>query len=133
MSVLSAFRQLFTQTAKREGTAAEEEVSFAEVIDSGDFKLDVRRRVATLGQQRLQLTSAEFDVLVFLSGHPQRLVTANTMLATSWSANRPRQTEFLKVLLSLRAKLEAAEPGQHYLRTEPWVLYRFNPSSAVRA
>jgi DNA-binding response OmpR family regulator len=131
MSVLSAFQQLFTKTSKREEIAAEEEVSFAEVIDSGDFKIDLRRRVATLGRQQLPLTSAEFDVLVFLSGHPQRLVTPNTMLATSWSTNASRQTEFLKVLLSLRAKLEAAEPGQHYLRTEPWVLYRFNPSSAV--
>jgi len=131
MSVLSAFQQLFTKTSTTEEIAAEEEVSFTEVIDSGDFKIDLRRRVATLGRQQLSLTSAEFDVLVFLSGHPQRLVTPNTMLATSWSTNRSRQTEFLKVLLSLRAKLEAAEPGQHYLRTEPWVLYRFNPSSAV--
>src|SRR5215468_2504016 len=112
MSVLSAFQQLFTKTSTTEEIAAEDEVSFTEVIDSGDFKIDLRRRVATLGRQQLPLTSAEFDVLVFLSGHPQRLVTPNTMLATSWSTNASRQTEFLKVLLSLRAKLEAAEPGQ---------------------
>jgi hypothetical protein len=38
-----------------------------------------------------------------------------------------RQTQFLRVLLSLRKKLEAAETGQQYLRTEPWVIYRFDP------
>jgi two-component system KDP operon response regulator KdpE len=131
MSGLWALRQLFTKTSESEQIAVEEDVSCAQVIDSGDFKIDLSRRVATLGGQRLELTSEEFDVLVFLAGHPQRLVTRNTMLATSWSTNRFRQTAFLRVLLSLRAKLEAAEPGQHYLRTEPWVFYRFNPSSAT--
>lgn len=131
MSGRWAFRQLFTKTSNSEQIAVEEEVSLAQVIDSGDFKIDLSRRVATLGGQPLELTSEEFDVLVFLAGHPQRLVTPNTMLATRWSTNRFRQTAFLRVLLSLRAKLEAAEPGQHYLRTEPWVLYRFNPYSAA--
>jgi DNA-binding response OmpR family regulator len=132
MSGWWALRQLFTKTSEREQIAVEEDVSCgAQVIDSGEFKIDLSRRVATLAGQRLELTSGEFDVLVFLTGHPQRLVTRNTMLATSWSTDRFCQTAFLRVLLSLRAKLEAAEPGQHYLRTEPWVFYRFNPSSAT--
>ena len=41
MSVLLAFQQLFSKTSKREEIAAEEEVSFTEVIDSGDFKIDL--------------------------------------------------------------------------------------------
>lgn len=131
MTGLWAFRQLFTNTSKSERVIAEERVSIAQVIESGAFKIDLSRRSASLGEQELQLTSEEFDVLVFLSGHPQKLVTPNTVLSTNWSSNGSRHTQFLRVLLSLRAKLEAAEPGQHYLRTEPWVLYRFDSSSAA--
>ena len=102
-------------------------------IESGDFRIDLAERTASLCGQPLQLTSQEFDVLVFLASHPQRVVTPRTMLATSWSGNRLRQTEFLKVLLSLRKKLEAVGPDRHYLRTEPWVLYRFDPTSSSAA
>jgi DNA-binding response OmpR family regulator len=126
-----AFRQLITKNLKSERVVAEEEASIAQVIESGAFKIDLSQRIASLGGQELQLTSEEFDVLVFLSGHPQKLVTPNTVLSTNWSLNGSRHTQFLRVLLSLRAKLEAAEPGQHYLRTEPWVLYKFDSSSAA--
>ena len=102
-------------------------------IESGDFKIDLDRRTVTLCGLELWLTSEEFDVLVFLAGHPQSLVTPRTMLATSWTANRLQQTEFLKVLISLRKKLDAAGPGKHYLRTEPWVIYRFEPDSSSAA
>jgi len=69
-------------------------------IESGDFKIDLDRRTVTLCGLELWLTSEEFDVLVFLAGHPQSLVTPRTMVATSWTANRLQQTEFLKVLIS---------------------------------
>jgi DNA-binding response OmpR family regulator len=121
---------MFLKTSNGEKFVPEEEVTLTHVIESGPFKIDLRHRVATLGEQQLQLTYEEFDVLVFLAGHPQKLVTPNTVLATNWSTKGPHQTQFLKALLSLRTKLEAAEPGQHYLRTERWVLYRFDSSAA---
>ena len=99
-------------------------------IEAGDFKIDLTRRSVTLSGRELDLTSEEFDVLVFLAGHRQRLITPRTLLATSWTEHRVRQTQFLRVLMSLRGKLEsAAAPGKHYLRTEPWVVYRFDPTS----
>jgi len=118
--------------AKPEQTSVRQAgVEAQEIIESGDFTIDVAGRRVSLGGQELSLTSEEFDVLLFLAGHPQRLVTPRTMLATSWNPNRLRQTEFLKVLLSLRTKLDAVGPGKHYLRTEPWVFYRFNPTSST--
>ncbi len=115
---------------------ARESAQMGEIIESGDFEIDLAQRTATLRGQELQLTSEEFDVLVFLARHPKRLVTPHTMLATNWSANGPRQTAFLRCLLSLRDKLEAAGGGRHYLRTEPWVVYRFEsalPSASETA
>ena len=99
-------------------------------IDFGDFHIDTVHRDATLRGRNLDLSPEEFDVLVFLAGHPQSMITPHTMLATKTS--RVRQTEFLRTMLSLRAKLDAvADPGTHYLRTESWVVYRFDSTPSI--
>ena len=102
-----------------------------DVIEMGDFLIDVAERRATLRGRELDLTSAEFDLLVFLVGHPKSFVTPHTMLATNWTSGEVRQAEFLRVLMSLTKKLDStAGSTQHYIRTEPWIFYRFDPSSA---
>jgi len=125
-------RQLFAAKNDRSPgrKVAEHSVALTGMIESGDFKIDLATRKVTVRREDLSLTSEEFDVLVFLAGHPQRLVTPHTMLATSLSANGFRQTEFLRVLMSLRKKLDAAGHGKHYLQTEPWIIYRFDPTSS---
>lgn len=97
----------------------------------GDFTINTAERTAMLRGQDLRLSSEEFDVLVFLTTHPQRCVTPHTMLATSWTSDGLHQTEFLKALLTLQKKLDAVVAGNQYLRTEPWVIYKFDPDSSV--
>lgn len=104
--------------------------SMRQVLEVGDFRIDTRRHTATLRGEPLPLTGEEFEVLVFLTGNPQRVVTPQTTLATHWTGTRTHQAQFLRVLLSLRKKLENAATGQQYLRTEPWVIYRFDPVSS---
>lgn len=130
---MRGLRKLFFDERNSESMhrTTEEGARLADIIESGDFQINLAQRIATLCGQELQLTSEEFDVLVFLARHPQRLVTPHTMLATNWTGNGRCQTEFLKVLLSLRNKLEAVGTGRHYLRTEPWVIYRFDTTSSI--
>jgi two-component system response regulator RegX3 len=99
-----------------------------ETMEVGDFRINTAERTAMLRGQDLGLTSDEFDVLVFLTTHPQRCVTPHTMLATNWTSSGLHQTEFLRALLSLRKRLNSVVEGNQYLRTEPWVIYRFAPS-----
>jgi DNA-binding response OmpR family regulator len=106
--------------------AVDDEFSFRDVIQSGDFRVDIGNRTATIDGAPLDLTSDEFDVLLFLVNHQQHVVTPHTVLTTG--RTHSRHAEFLRVILSLRKKLEAAAPGKHYLRTEPWVVYRFDPA-----
>ena len=102
-----------------------------DLIEAGDFLIDVPARRATLRGRELDLTSAEFDLLVFFVGHPKSFVTPHTMLATNWTSGEVRQAEFLRVLMSLTKKLDStAGSTQHYIRTEPWIFYQFDPSSA---
>jgi two-component system KDP operon response regulator KdpE len=124
-------RQLFAKQAIERGRTAEQRVTSTEIIEVGDFRLEVAERVVTLRGEELSLTAEEFDVLLYLIGHPQRCVTPRTVLATSWTRDRLHQTEFLKALLSLRKKLDTVVAGNQYLRTEPWVIYRFDPRSSV--
>jgi DNA-binding response OmpR family regulator len=89
----------------------------------------MHRRTATLRGRELHLDRAEFDMLVFLAAHPKQLVTPQTMLATRWLQTGARQSQFMRVLISLRNKLEACGSAKHYLRTEPWIFYRFDPKA----
>ncbi|MGD0974466.1 MAG: winged helix-turn-helix domain-containing protein [Candidatus Korobacteraceae bacterium] len=113
----------------RAGTRAVR-ASDVETIAAGDFRIDLENRTATLRGRPLQLTGEEFDLLMFLIDHPRKLITQQTRLATNWAGHGLRQTEFLRVLLSLRKKLDSESSSQHYIRTEPWVLYRFDPGAS---
>jgi DNA-binding response OmpR family regulator len=124
-----SLRQLFArdvrvQVLKVEGAGS------TEMVEIGDFTIDTAERTASLLGEDLGLTSEEFDVLMFLTTHPQRCVTPHTILATSWTEDRLHQTEFLKALLSLRKKLDGLATRKQYLRTEPLVVYRFDPRSS---
>jgi two-component system KDP operon response regulator KdpE len=98
-----------------------------EGIEAGDFRIDLRARRAQLRGQPLPLTGAEFDLLVFLIRHPKKIISTHTQLVTRWGDTHVRQTEFLRVLRELSKKLEGNSSSPRYIRTEPWICYRFNP------
>ena len=130
MAATWSLRQLVATAIKEEKVQEPDAECAGDVLEVGDFRLDTRRHMATLLGEPVRLTSEEFDVLVFLTANPQRVVTQQTTLATHWTGARIQQAGFLRVLLSLRRKLEAVATGQQYLRTEPWVIYRFDPLSS---
>jgi DNA-binding response OmpR family regulator len=72
-----SLRQTITKTWGRvpQREPAEESASLTERIEFGDFRIDLDERTVTLDGQELRLTPEEFDVLVFLSSHPQSMVT----------------------------------------------------------
>ena len=102
-----------------------------EIVEAGDFRINFTARKARLRGKDLELTSAEFDLLLFLINHPRQLVTHQTKLATNWTSTAVRQAEFLPTLLSLRQKLESLDAARCYIRTEPWVFYRFDPTASL--
>jgi len=101
-----------------------------EIIEAGEFQINVTARIVKLRGCELDLTSAEFDLLVFLVEHPKQLITPHTRLATNWSNSAVQQTEFLRTLMLIRKKLESGDSAHCYIRTEPWVFYRFNATAS---
>jgi DNA-binding response OmpR family regulator len=103
-----------------------------EIVDEGDFHLELRNRQATVRGRTLRLSAAEFDVLVYLLSHRRRLITSHTRLATRSADHEVRQAAFLPALLSLRKKLNEQAPGVPYINTEAWMLFEFHPSMGGR-
>jgi DNA-binding response OmpR family regulator len=89
-----------------------------EVHAVGDLRVDVGARVATLGDEPLDLTRKEFDLLAHLIAQPGQVVSKQELLAEIWDQPYGGSDKTVDVHLSwLRRKLgeSAADPG--YLRT----------------
>src|ERR1700741_533956 len=107
-----------------------DEQSETSVIEIGDFRIDIPGRRVEVRKQEVHLTPKEFDVLVYLARHPDRVVTHRALLAAVWGPNSVEQPEYLRVCVGhLRKKLERDETVPHYIVTEPWLAYRFNPEA----
>jgi two-component system, OmpR family, KDP operon response regulator KdpE len=98
----------------------------AGIIVRGDFAIDVDRRRVTRGDEDIRLTPKEFALMVVLAQHPGRVLTHRALLKAIWGASAVDQPEHLRVLVNaLRRKIEPNPAQPRYIRTEPWVGYRF--------
>ena len=84
----------------------------------------------SVGDSDLQLTPKEHDLLLFLLAHPSRVLTHDKILTAVWGKNSAQQTEYLRVFVGqLRKKIEPDPRNPAYLKTEPWIGYRFDPTT----
>ncbi|MGC2324019.1 MAG: response regulator transcription factor [Terriglobales bacterium] len=111
--------------------AAAKQPESEEAIAIGDFRIDLQAHRVQVRNQEVRLTPKEFDLLVYLARHPDKVITHRALLAAVWGANSTEQPEYLRVFIGhLRKKLEPDEKTPRYIITEPWVGYRFNPEEA---
>lgn len=96
-------------------------------IAVGDFKIDLEGHRVFVRGEEVRLTPKEFDLLVYFSRHPDKVITHAVLLRSVWGPQSVHQNEYLRVFIGqLRKKLEA-NTEKHYILTEPWVGYRFTP------
>lgn len=88
----------------------------------GDLTLDgVTRRVTVAGTE-VHLTPKEFDLLLILASHPDRVLTHKQLLRAVWGPSGEDQPEYLRVLIAqLRKKIDSS---RRRIESEPWVGYR---------
>ena len=110
------------------------EPASSQVIESGDFRIDLEARSVSVAGRDVHLTPKEFDLLVYLARRPGKVVTHRALLAAVWGANNTEQPEYLRVFINaLRKKVEPNPSKPRYLLTEPWVGYRFATPDAEPA
>lgn len=94
----------------------------------GDFRIDPSTREVSVMGESVHLTPKEFDLLVFLFQNRNKVITHRAILTAIWGGNFTEQTEYLRVFIGqLRKKVEQDPSKPKYIRTEPWVGYRFDP------
>ena len=95
-------------------------------IMEGDFRIDTLTREVRVRGELVRLTPKEYDLLLYMIAHSDRVLTHRTLLTAVWSANSANQTEYLRVFIGqLRKKLEQNPDTPQYIKTEPWIGYRF--------
>src|SRR5207249_4826413 len=112
----------------RRVAAGKENIS--EPIAQGDFYIDPESRMVRVGGKEIHLTPKEFDLLVYMARHPNKVLTHRVLLNAVWGGESVQQPEYLRVFINqLRKKIEPGETPQ-YIVTDPWVGYRFQPTGA---
>ena len=101
------------------------------IVTAGDFRIDLRLHRVLVRGHEIRLDEEEFEMLMFLTGHHTNIVTPHTRLTTRWGREHVHQSDFLRLLASLQRKLECVPGGARYIRTEPWLVCRFDPGSHV--
>jgi two-component system KDP operon response regulator KdpE len=97
-------------------------------LEVGDFQIDLQTRRTTVRGREVHLSPKEFDLLVYWAKHPNKVVTHRALLAAVWADTPTAQADHLRVFVNhLRKKLEPEDGSVHYIVTEPWVGYRFEP------
>jgi two-component system, OmpR family, KDP operon response regulator KdpE len=98
------------------------------IIRAGDFLLDLEARRAEISGKEVALTPKEYDLLKFLLENADRVVTPKTLLMNVWGRTYTEQSDAVRVLVrQLRKKIEPTPSSPKYLKTEPWIGYRFKP------
>ena len=94
----------------------------------GDFRIDPQQRRVEVRGKPVHLTPKEFDLIQFFIANRGKVLTHRAMLSAIWGSGSTEQPEYLRVFVgNLRKKLEPTPGSPHYIKTEPWIGYRFDP------
>jgi len=90
-------------------------------------EIDFQSRKLIVEGREVRLTPKEFDLLRYLTLHPNRAIPHRELLQAVWGPDYGDEVEYLRVFVKqLRRKIEPKPDKPRYIVTEPWVGYRFH-------
>ena len=102
--------------------------SKSQMLEVGDFRIDLEAHTITQSGKEIHLTPKEFDLMVHLVRNAGKVLTHRALLGAVWGGDYTEQNEYLRVFIGqLRKKIEPDPSEPRYILTEPWIGYRFNP------
>jgi two-component system KDP operon response regulator KdpE len=94
-------------------------------LDRGGLIIDFDRRRVMVGASEIRLTPKEFELLVYLARHPNRVLPHREILIAMWGEHAGDRPEQLWALVTkVRKKIEPDPEHPRYLLSEPWVGYQ---------
>lgn len=98
----------------------------ADVIESGDLRLDCEGRRAYIAGKEIGLTAKEFEVLELLMMNPNKVYSRESLLKLVWGADYPGDVRTVDVhIRRLREKIESNPSEPQYVHTKWGVGYYF--------
>jgi two-component system, OmpR family, KDP operon response regulator KdpE len=98
----------------------------AAVLDFGDLRIDLSKRLVTRAGERLHLTKTEYALLEAMVTNPGKLLTHQWLLRKVWGVGYAEESHYLRVYVrALRKKLGDAAAAPALILTEPGVGYRW--------
>ena len=95
----------------------------------GELQMDFSRRVVTREGEEVHLSKREYELLRYLAGAPDHVLTHKQILKSVWGPAHAEDTAYLRVYVNqLRQKLEADPAAPRLILTEPGVGYRLATS-----
>jgi DNA-binding response OmpR family regulator len=100
-----------------------------QALDFGALHIDPLRRGVQLGDESLELTAKEFDLLWLFARHPQQVLTREQLINQVWGYEYDGDESTVTVHIHrLREKIEQNPSQPAYLHTVRGVGYKFDPS-----
>ena len=97
-----------------------------DVFEAGRVRLDRERREVSVGDQLVDITFSEFELLSALMANPGRVLSRLELLRAIWGDSAYRDPRGIDVhIRHLREKLEGDAKNPEYLLTVRGVGYRF--------
>jgi two-component system, OmpR family, KDP operon response regulator KdpE len=89
----------------------------------GDLSVDLVRRIVKVGEEVINLSPKEYDLLRALVQHAGKVLTHRFLLAELW--NDVTEPQYLRVYVrQLRQKIEKEPDRPQYILTETGIRYR---------
>ena len=99
---------------------------------SGELEIDLSRFQAYVGEQSLDFTRREFEVLRLLAGAVGKVLTREEIYEQVWGYRMAHGDRSVDVFVrKVRQKLEKASPTWTYIHTHFGLGYRFEPAVRV--
>jgi two-component system KDP operon response regulator KdpE len=103
-----------------------------EAFNVGELRVDLIRRLVTLGKREVSLTPIEYRLLALLVKHAGMVLTHRQLLKEVWGPTHVEHAHYLRIYISqLRQKLEADPAKPQYLLTESGIGYRLKMPPAA--
>lgn len=91
-----------------------------------EMHLDFDNRTIVVRGKSVHLTPKEFELLRELVTNAGKPVSHRRLLQAVWGPDYGEETESLRVMVNqLRKKIEPDPANPRFIRTEPWIGYRF--------
>ena len=95
-------------------------------VNSADLQIDFESRKVLVRGQPVRLTPKEFGLMRQLVASAGKPISHRSLLQAVWGPDYGEETEYLRVFINqLRKKIEPDPKNPRYIRTEPWIGYRF--------